>query len=605
MKRFIKKKSIMLSALIILFIPIFSGAYFLIINKEVEKKAVNNNRVQNILAGMSLQDKIGQMVLIDKDAISLDDVRRKSIGGVLSGGGGNPAINSPQEWRRMVEEFQIAAMGSRLKIPLFYGVDAVHGHGNLFGAVIFPHNIGLGATRDATLVEKVAAITAQEIKATGVNWNFAPVVSMPGDLRWGRVFECFSTDIDVVTELSLAYAQGTHSQKILSTPKHFIGEGTEDWKTSKDYYLDQGDITMSIEDIKTENLMPFKKLIETGSMSIMVSRSSINGDKISGNKSLLTDLLKNELGFKGFLVSDWGAVDQISDDYYNDIISSVNAGMDMVMLPGEYDTFMNNITSAVNNGKIPVSRIDDAVSRILTAKDSIDLFEPDKKDNSLIENIGSEEHRDLARQAVRQSLVLLKNENQALPIKDAKNVLVIGRAADDVGMQAGGWTINWQGGHGSTTQGTSILTAIKNEFKNSKIKYDAMANGVYMKKAEISLVVVGEQPYAEGMGDRERLTLSPEDQKRISFSKKNSNRVVLIILAGRPLIIEDIINDVDAVVMAWLPGTEATGISDVLSGKYDFSGKLPLAWPRTMEQIENKNLDNPLFEFGYGLRLLQ
>ncbi len=570
-------------------------------NKAKIEQTPGDDQISKLISEMTLQDKIGQMVLIDKNAITLDDVRRKSIGGVLSGGGGNPKENTPEQWYEMVKEFQTAALDSKLKIPIFYGVDAVHGNGNLKGAVIFPHNIGLGATRDALLVNEIARATAKEVKATGANWNFAPVLAMPEDYRWGRVYECFSSDQNIVAELGRSYIKGLQAESILATPKHFLGEGQEDWETSKEYKLDQGNLSMSVEELKKKNLLPFQEAIAEGAMSIMISRDSLNGKKISGNSYLLTDLLKNELGFKGFLVSDWGAVDQISDDYYRDIIISINAGMDMVMLPGEYDIFMNNITSAVNNNQIPMSRIDDAVTRILKAKKSIGLFDQPIPNKDLIKSVGSKEHRDIARQAVRQSLVLLKNENQALPLKDPKDILIVGRAADDVGMQAGGWTIEWQGDHGDTTPGTSILDAFKKEFTKSNINYDPMAEKKLTTKAEVGVVVIGEQPYAEGVGDRERLLLSPEDLKRIASVKQNSNKVVLIILAGRPLIIQDVLKDIDAVVMAWLPGTEGNGITDVLSGKNNFTGKLPLAWPKTMEQIETKNAKDPLFEFGFGL----
>ncbi len=564
--------------------------------------APEDRQIENLISRMTLQDKIGQMVLIDKTAITPDDVRRKSIGGVLSGGGGNPKDNTPEQWYEMVKQFQTAAMDSKLKIPILYGVDAVHGNGNLKGAVIFPHNIGLGATRDSALMKEIGKATALEVKATGANWNFAPVLAMPEDYRWGRVYECYSSDKNIVTELGMAYMQGLQEGNILATPKHFLGEGQEDWATSKEYKLDQGNLSMSVEELKEKNLSPFSEAVKNGAMSIMVSRDSLNGKKISGNSYLLTDLLKQELGFKGFLVSDWGAVDQISDDYYKDIVISINAGMDMVMLPGDYDTFMNNMTSAVNNGEIKVSRIDDAVIRILRAKQSIGLLDNALPNKDLIDSVGSAEHREIARRAVRESLVLLKNDKQALPLKDPKSILIVGRAADDIGMQAGGWTIEWQGDHGDTTPGTSILDAFKKEFKNSEIMYDPMAEKKLARQADVGVVVIGEQPYAEGVGDRERLSISPEDAKRIETARKNSKKVVLLILAGRPLIIEHAIQNVDAVVMAWLPGTEGEGITNVLSGKYNFTGKLPLVWPKTMEQIETKNVKDPLFGFDFGLR---
>lgn len=550
---------------------------------------------------MTPLEKIGQMVLVDKNAVKPEDITRKLIGGVLSGGGGNPEINTPQGWRQMVLEYQNAAYKSRLAIPILYGVDAVHGNGNVYGAVIFPHNIGLGATRNAKLVEEIGRITAEEISATGANWNFAPVLSMPMDYRWGRVYECYSTDQALVTELSKSYINGLHSQNVLATPKHFIGEGSENWGSSNEYELDQGNIIMSIDELKSTQLDPFKEAVRAGSMSIMISRSSLNGKKISADKYLLTDLLKNEIGFKGFLVSDWGAIDQIQGDYYQDIVTSINAGMDMVMLPSDYDSFIDKISEAIKNGDIKQERIDDAVTRILRAKFSIGLFDEATDSSGLLEKIGSSSHREVARQAVRESLVLLKNERNALPIINPRRILIVGRAADDIGMQAGGWTIEWQGGHGDTTPGTSILSAFKNEFKDSEIIYDAMATGTKSIKADVGVVVVGERPYAEGVGDRQRLLLSPEDLKRIQVAKKNSDKVVLVILSGRPLIVQNALRDVDAVVVAWLPGTEGAGITDVLSGKYNFSGKLPLAWPKTMEQIEKKDVRDPLFKFGFWL----
>lgn len=416
------------------------------------------------------------------------------------------------------------------------------------------------------------------------------------------MYECYSSDQQIVTDLGIAYMKGLQSERILATPKHFLGEGQEDWATSKEYKLDQGNLSMSVAELRDKNLLPFIEAVKNGAMSIMVSRNSLNGKKISGNKDLLSGILKDELGFKGFLVSDWGAVDQISDDYYKDIIISINAGMDMVMLPADYDTFMNNMTSAVNNGEIPLSRIDDAVRRILLAKQSIGLFDQAMPGKDLIKDVGSSEHREIARRAVRESLVLLKNDNQALPLKQPKNILVVGRAADDIGMQAGGWTINWQGDHGDTTPGTSILTAFKKEFAHSTFIYDPMATKKLATKAEVAIVVIGEQPYAEGVGDRERLLLSPEDNKRIAAARKNSQKVILLIIAGRPLIIESVLKDADAVVMAWLPGTEGEGISDVLSGKYPFSGTLPLAWPKSMAQIEAKDTKDPLFPRGFGLK---
>lgn len=575
------------------------GVVLLTLKGYGEPKSVES-QIEDIVMNMTQAEKIGQMVLVDKNAIKLEDVTNNFIGGVLSGGGGNPDINTPENWYEMVEGYKDAALKTRLAIPLLYGVDAVHGNGNVKGAVIFPHNIGLGATGNPELIEEIARVTADEIRATGANWDFAPVLSIPSDLRWGRVYECFSTDKELVVKLGTSYIKGLHSQDILTTPKHFIGEGAEDWDTSKQYKLDQGNITLSYAELSEAYLQPFEEAVKAGSMSVMVSRSSVNGKKISADKYLLTDLLKNKLGFRGFLVSDWGAIDQLPGDNYQDIVTSINAGMDMVMLPGGHEIFIAKLAEVIKNGDIKQARIDDAVTRILRAKISIGLFKRALNSSTLIKEVGSAEHRAVARQAVRESLVLLKN-NHALPIKKPKKILIVGRAADDVGMQSGGWTIDWQGGHGDITTGTSILEAFKNEYRDAEIVYDAMADKTQIRKADYGIAVIGEKPYAEGVGDRAQLSLSVEDVRRINSAKKNSYKVVLIILAGRPLIIQKALPDVDAVVMAWLPGTEGAGITDVLSGKYNFSGKLPLAWPKTMEQIEKRDIRDPLYKFGFGL----
>ncbi len=559
-------------------------------------------RISEMVARMSLPEKIGQMVLVDKNAVTPEEVKDKAIGGVLSGGGGNPKDNTPEEWRRMVADYQDAALDSEQEIPILYGVDAVHGNGNVKDAVIFPHNIGLGASRNAALVETISRITAEEIRATGANWNFAPVLSLPSDLRWGRVYECFSSDREIVTELGVAAIRGLQTGGVLATPKHFIGEGAEEWNTSKDYKLDQGDIRLSKADIEAAYLKPFSEAVKAGAMSIMVSRSSINGQKISADKDLLTGRLKGDLGFRGFLVSDWGAVDQIPGDYYSDIVTAINAGLDMVMLPGEYQDFIDKLSAAVANGAISQERIDDAVTRILRAKQSIGLFEKALPPMGETDDVGATDRRELGRQAVRESLVLLKNENSALPIKEKQKILVVGRAADDVGMQSGGWTIEWQGGQGATTPGTSLLQALKDRFGAEHITYDPLATQKLSKKADYAIAVVGEQPYAEGKGDRENLALSPEDIARVASAKKNGKRVIILIMAGRPLVMTDAIAEADAVVMAWLPGTEGAGLADVLSGTYNFSGKLPLAWPRDMGQVERRDTKNPLYPIGSGLR---
>lgn len=567
-----------------------------------EFPTTDEEKISSLVESLTLEEKIGQMTLVEKNSIKPGDIRRKSIGAILSGGGGSPAFNTPENWHEMIMNYQAEALSSPSKIPLLYGIDAVHGNSNVQGAVIFPHQIGIGAARDKDLARKVAEITAAEMMATGANWNFSPGLNMPKELRWGRVYENFSSDHDLTAELGSAYVEGMASQKVLTAPKHFIGEGLEEWGSSKSYEVDQGDVIATEENLKSIYLKPFRSAIESGAMSIMVSRSSWNGKKISSNRNLLTAWLKQELGFKGFLVSDWGAIDQISDDGYENVISSINAGMDMVMVPTDYDKFMNNIIFAVKNGEIPMARIDDAVTRILRAKMSIGLLDENSPYDKSPDSIGTAEHRKVARQAVSESLVLLKN-NGVLPIdRNKKKILIIGKGGDDVGMQSGGWTIDWQGVSGWNFLGTSIYKALSNEFPASRITYSENAFVRPAGRFDIGIAVVGEQPYAEGVGDKADLSLSALDMENITLARQNSKKVLVIILSGRPLILGAALDKADAVVAAWLPGSEGEGIADVLSGKNNFTGRLPFDWPKDMSQVRNiSNYNNPLFSRGFGL----
>ncbi|MFH0891562.1 MAG: glycoside hydrolase family 3 protein [Candidatus Falkowbacteria bacterium] len=568
---------------------------------ETHSRGSDEESIENILSSMSLEEKAGQMTLVAEYAIKdNNDIGKKGIGGILSGGGGYPVPNTPESWRRMINSFQKEALASRTGIPLFYGVDAVHGHNNVEGAVIFPHNIGLGASRNPELVRATAFVTAQEMLGTGANWNYAPVLSLPRDMRWGRVYESFGNDQALVSELGSHYILGLNEAGVLAAPKHYLGEGFEEWGSSKDYLLDQGAITLSEDVLLGEGLEPFEQSVKSGAMSIMVSRSSWQGVKISANKRLLTDILKERLNFKGFLVSDWGAIDQISDDDYRNTVEAINAGIDMVMVPEDYGKFIDNVVRAVNSGDIPESRINDAVERILRAKKSIGLFNVSITKHPDPDVLGNPEHRNVARRAVRESLVLLKNES-VLPITKEKSVILAGRGGDDVGLQSGGWTIEWQGREGKIPGGTSILEGLKRELPDNDIIYEAEGNFTIPGKADIGIAVISEKPYAEGAGDTENLDLSESDRNMIESVKKHSKKTVLLILAGRPLMISDVIDRMDAVVMAWLPGSEGDGVTEVLYGKYDFKGKLPLAWPKSMEAVKGKK-ENHLFEFGYGLK---
>lgn len=584
--------------------------------------------IEKLLRQMTLAEKIGQMTLVEKNSIDANAITELGIGGVLSGGGGYPARNSVAAWQDMVGGFQDAALASRLGIPLIYGVDAVHGHNNLMDATIFPHNIGLGATHDPDLVRRVARATAEEMVATGIRWNYAPVLAVVQDIRWGRTYEGFSDDTALVTELGSAYLLGLQDagdglglagpQAVLGTPKHFMGDGGTSWGTSESsmfgsqYMLDQGDTQVDEATLRELYLPPYARAVEDGAMSVMATFSSWNGVKVHGLKSLLTVMLKDELGFSGFVVSDWGGVDQVDRDYYAAVVQSVNAGVDMNMVPYDYSLFIATLTKAVEQGDVSMERIDDAVRRILRAKFSMNLFELTDRPGAGAEAVvGSAANRELAREAVRKSLVLLQNENETLPLdKDTPLIFLAGEGAFDIGMQSGGWTIEWQGSPGEITAGTTIREAIQaavgpdtqvafNRLGNFEREVDDAGNPA---TADVGIVVLAEKPYAEGVGDRADLTLSDEEYDLIQAVGERSEKLVVILLSGRPLIITEELPLADAWVAAWLPGTEGQGVADVLFGDYQFTGRLSYEWPAANKDIPlSETGATPLFERGFGL----
>jgi beta-glucosidase len=585
-------------------------------------------RTDDLLSRMTLAEKIGQMTLVEKDSIAAADIAPLAIGGLLSGGGGYPTPNTPVAWAEMVAGFQEEALSSRLAVPLIYGVDAVHGHSNVVGAVIFPHNVGLGAADDPELVERIGRVTAVEVAATGIFWNYAPVLAVARDIRWGRAYEAYGEETDLVTRLATAYLQGqqnindvpdlAHPLTVLATPKHYVGDGGTVWgsATTGDGMIDQGVTAVDEATLRAVHLPPYHAAVAAGARSLMVSFSSWNETRMHAHRYLLTDVLKGEMGFDGFLVADWGAVDQISPDYYQAVVSAVNAGIDLNMVPYDYHRFITTLTRAVDAGDVPLERIDDAVRRILHVKFELGLFERPYADPALLGRVGSDEHRALARAAVRQSLVLLKNENQALPLdKETPVIFVAGEAANDLGIMSGGWTVEWQGHTGNRIPGTTILQAIQdtvaagarveyNRFGNFDNRRDDAGNRLM---ADVGIVVVGERPYAEFRGDSNDLRLPDADLAAIARLRESSKRVVVILISGRPLIVSDHVGDWDTVVAAWLPGSEGQGIADLLFGDYPFTGKLPFTWPRAMNQLPfdfdhlPTGCDGPLFPFGYGL----
>lgn len=572
-------------------------------------------RTEDLLARMTLAEKIGQMTQVEKNSIAGPEVATYFVGSLLSGGGGYPIPNTPAAWLDMVNGFQEYALQTRLGIPLIYGADAVHGHNNVRGATIFPHNIGLGATRDPDLVQRIGRATAEEMAATGVHWNFAPGVMVPQDIRWGRTYEGYGEDAELVSTLAVAYLRGLQGEGqqpvILATPKHYVGDGGTAWGSSSsgDYALDQGVTEVDEETLRAVHLAPYRAAVEAGAPSIMVSFSSWGGLKMHAHKYLLTDVLKGELGFRGFLVSDWQAIDQIPGGYYSDVVTAINAGLDMVMVPYDYRGFISSLTEAVGKGDVPMARIDDAVRRILTVKFELGLFEQPLAAAGSLGVVGADEHRELAREAVRKSLVLLKNDGQALPLaKEEPRILVAGQAADDIGIQCGGWTIEWQGKEGRITPGTTILEAIRRTAAAAEVLYSPSGEFEEAVRAGVGIAVVGERPYAEGLGDRADLALGQRDIAAIERLRQRCDRLVVILISGRPMIISGPLAGAEALVAAWLPGSEGQGVADMLFGDYAFSGKLPYTWPRSMDQLPfdfahlpAEGCAAPLYPYGYGL----
>ncbi|XP_050289657.1 uncharacterized protein LOC126727782 isoform X1 [Quercus robur] len=583
-------------------------------------------RIRDLLSRMNLKEKVGQMTQIERRVATPDAIKDLSIGGILSACGSGPfqkALSS--DWADLVDGFQKSALESRLGIPLIYGVDAVHGHNSVYGATIFPHNIGLGATRDADLVQKIGEATALEVRATGIQCTFAPCVAVCRDPRWGRCYESYSEDTEIVRKMT-SIITGLQGQlphihpkgypfvagrnNVIACAKHFVGDG------GTNRGKNEGNTILSYEDLERIHMAPYLDCISQGVSTIMASYSSWNECKLHANHFLLTEILKDKLGFKGFIFSDWAGLDRLSDprgtNYRSCISSAVNAGIDMVMVPYDFKKFLEGLIDLVESGEISMARIDDAVERILRVKFVAGLFEFPFTNRSLLDTVGCKLHRDLAREAVRKSLVLLKNgkdpKKSFLPLdKNAKRICVFGTHADNLGYQCGGWTMKWSGGNGRITIGTTILDAIKAAAGDeTEVVYEQYPSADTLARQDFSfaIVAVGEEPYVEGLGDNSELVI-PLNGADIISSVADSIPTLVILVSGRPLLLEPLLLDkIDALIAAWLPGSEGGGIADVVFGDYDFKGRLPVTWFKQVEQLPlHIGIDScdSLFPLGFGL----
>lgn len=577
-------------------------------NAKSKKEALIEHKVDSLLALMTLDEKIGQMTQVRHfDDISDEDIRTKFIGSVIHTQGPTPGKNA-LGWQERFTVLQKKALSTRLGIPLLFAVDAVHGQNTYEGATIFPHNIGMGATGNTKLVEEAAAITAIETQATGFNWTFSPCIAIPFNEKWGRVYEAFSECPLITSELTEASIKGHQGElsdpgTVMATAKHFVGDG------ATDFGIEGGNTSLTMAEISKHLLPPYREAVAAGVGAVMVSFNSISDVSMHVHKQLITDTLKIGMGFDGMVVTDWKGYSRFGAN------AIIKAGVDMVMaVDGDLDVFQKGLKAGLINEEVAPIRIDDAVRRILRQKFRLGLFENPFPSTGLIDKIGSQEHRDKARQAVRESLVLLKNENTILPIdKKTKKIVVVGEHANSSGLQSGGWTIWWQGTQENYKGATTILEGIQTK-SEGLVVYDKEATEKYAD-ADIAIVVVGETPYAEVFGDigdgsgEYKLTLSETHQRYINAYTEMGITTVVVLVSGRPLVVTDQIEKSNAFIVAWLPGSEGSGIAEVLFGDYNFKGKLPHSWPKSAEDFRAKYGPNvwdssitPLFELGYGLK---
>ncbi len=585
-------------------------------------------RADALLARMTIDQKLGQMIQAERASTTPDDVREHHLGSVLSGGGSVPGANHPADWVAMHDAYWMASMstdGGRLPIPLLYAIDAIHGNANVLGATVFPHNIGLGAANDPDLIERLARLCAEEVLATGLDWTFAPTLAVVRDIRWGRTYESFSEDPDLVARYASRYVRGLQGalddNGVIACAKHFVGDGGTTGG------VDQGDTAISEAELTRTHIAPYLPALAEGVLTVMASFNSWNKEKCHGSRYLLTDVLKGRLGFDGFVVSDWDGVDQLADDLAEALATSVNAGVDMIMVSADWRRMLATLKRIVADGRVPMARVDDAVRRILAVKHRVGLFErvrPAERPWANSPSFGGAAHRAVAREAVRKSLVLLKNDG-ALPLRKDARILVAGKNADDRGHQCGGFTVEWQGTHGNDRiiGGTSIWEGIRASAPGAQLSVDGSAAdpGAH----DVAIVVIGELPYAEGMGDlrhggavargsgvQTMTNLAPygsslvlaerhaEDLETIRRITAKGIPVVTVLVSGRPLVVNAELAESKAFVAAWLPGSEGQGVADVLFGDHGFTGTLPFSWPK--DPVGEFGKAAPLFPCGYGLK---
>jgi len=594
-------------------------------------------QVNALMHKMTLAQKIGQMVQTERMSITPEEVKHWHIGSVLSGGGSCPGENTVQDWVNMNDAYWAASMeedSGHLAIPILYGVDAIHGNNNVTGATIFPHNMGLGAARDSDLLERVAEVTAREILATGVDWTFAPTLAVARSSHWGRSYESYSEDPLVVSSYSGKFVNGLQSDLgtdgVMSCVKHWLGDGgTTDG-------VDQGDTRLAEGELIRLHAAPYLPALEAGALTVMVSFNSWMGEKCHGNKYLLTYLLKERLQFNGFVISDWDGIDYLSDIYFDAVALGVNAGIDMFMVSEHWQPFINHLTHHVTRGNVSMHRIDDAVRRILSVKVAFGLFDkphPAARYWSNHASFGSPEHREVAREAVRKSMVMLKNEGGILPLAKNQRILVAGKNSHNLGHQCGGFSIAWQGTSGNdfVVVGTSIWEGIQKVAAGAVLSPDGSGHEADPALHDVAIVVIGETPYAEGMGDIRTgedvivqagsqingllkvlepygntmilADLHPEDLEAINTIAAKGIPVVTVLISGRPLVTNQEHDASTAFVTAWLPGSEGQGVADVLFGDEDFSGKLSFSWPKNADNRQNFGDAgyDPLFPYGFGL----